>query len=94
MAASQKRGGAAVAEQHLVAVGQGEQLGQPVAQRAHLELHPRPGGGRCRGSRGPAAASAATASGRTLEGPQPKRPSAGSRSAGILISGSGGVTVP
>ena len=33
-------GGAAVAEQHLVAVGQGEQLGQPVAQRPHLELHP------------------------------------------------------
>ena len=35
-----ERRGAAVAEQHLVAVGQREQLGQPVAQRAHLELHP------------------------------------------------------
>ena len=32
-------GGAAVAEQHLVAVGEGEQLGEPVAQRTHLELH-------------------------------------------------------
>src|SRR5690606_27902089 len=31
------------------------------------------------------AASAATASGRTFEGPQPNRPSEGSRSAGILI---------
>ena len=31
---------AAVAEQHLVPVGEGEQLGQPVAQRPHLEPHP------------------------------------------------------
>ena len=35
-----ERRGAAVAEQHLVAVGEREQLGQPVAERAHLELHP------------------------------------------------------
>ncbi len=32
-----ERGGAAVAEQHLVAVGQVEQLGQPVAQRGDHE---------------------------------------------------------
>ena len=35
-----ERRGAAVAEQHLVAVGEREQLGEPVAQGAHLELHP------------------------------------------------------
>ena len=35
-----ERRGAAVAEQHLVAVGQREQLGQAVAQRPHLELDP------------------------------------------------------
>ena len=34
-------GGPAVAEQHLVAVGQGEELGQAVAERPDLELHPR-----------------------------------------------------
>ena len=33
-----ERRGATVAEQHLVAVRQGEQLGQPVPQRPHLEL--------------------------------------------------------
>ena len=38
---------------------------------------PAPGGGSCPGSLRPAAASAATASGRTFEGPDPKRPSRG-----------------
>ena len=36
---------------------------------------------------GAAAASASTASWRTLDGPEPKRPSAGSRSAGMRMSG-------
>ena len=35
-----ERRGAAVAEEHLVAVGEGEQLGQPVAQASDLELDP------------------------------------------------------
>ena len=48
-----ERRGAAVAEQHLVAVGQGEELGQPVAQGARPRTAPGPGGGRCRGSRAP-----------------------------------------
>ena len=34
-----ERRGAAVAEDHLVAVGEGQQLGEPVAQRTDLELH-------------------------------------------------------
>src|SRR6478735_1635117 len=37
------------------------------------------------------AASAATASGRTLDGPQPNRPSLGSRSSGMAMSGRGAV---
>ena len=36
-----ERGGAAVAEHDLVAVGQGEQLGEAAAQPAHLALHRR-----------------------------------------------------
>jgi hypothetical protein len=37
----ERRGRSAVAEQHLVAVGQAEQLGDVVAQRGHLEQHGR-----------------------------------------------------
>ena len=32
-------GGAAVAEDHLVSLGEGEQFAQPLAQPAHLRLH-------------------------------------------------------
>ena len=84
MAASQNSGGAAVAEQHLVAVGQREQRRPGPSRRRptttdtgawrwlvprYEPAHARPG--------------AATASGRTFDGPEPKRPSPGSRSAGM-----------
>ena len=84
-----EHGRAAVAEQDLLAVGQREQLGEPVA---HARRPSCTGAWRWRRAEEScrAAASAATASGRTLEGPQPNRPSAGSRSAGIVISGVGG----
>ena len=72
-----ERGGAAVAEDDLVAVGQREQRGQAVAdpldQRRDRGLPVR--GAEVADARTPA--SAASASGRTLDGPQPKRPSAG-----------------
>src|SRR3954451_18919675 len=47
-------------------------------------------------SAAPREARASTAAGRILAGPQPKRPSAGSRSAGILsaLTGVDSVTVP
>ena len=76
-----ERGGAAVAERDLVAVGRGEELGEPERTRPTRSLT---GGWRCEVPihRSPDA-SAASASGRTLEGPQPKRPSPGFRSVGI-----------
>ena len=76
-------GRAAVAERDLVAVGQREQLAadprgsrRPAPSRASA-------GVRCPSPRRPAADSRASASGRTFEGPQPKRPSAGFSSSGI-----------
>ena len=87
---SQNSGRPAVAEHDLVAVGQGEQLGQPVAQLADREAH---GGlavaGAQVGGRTPLAR-ALTASGRILDGPQPKRPSAGQQLGG---DGDGGEVV-
>ena len=78
VATSQNAVDAAVAEHDLPAVGQGEQLVQAGAHRAaRPALHRRLAVATCRGSVWPAAASASTASGRTLDGPQPKRPSAG-----------------
>ena len=55
---------------------------------------PGPAGGRCRGSRGRRRPAPRRPRGGPSTGPQPKRPSAGSRSTGILMSGSGGVTRP
>ena len=75
-------GRAAVAERHLVAVGQPEQLTEPGADARRPDRARAPGDARCP-SRSARSASAASASGRTFEGPQPKRPSAGLRSAGI-----------
>ena len=49
-AASQNDGAAAVAEQHLVAVGQREQVGEPGADATDDRRAPRAGGGWCRGS--------------------------------------------
>ena len=49
----------------------------PARIRADQTASPAPGGATCRAASRPAAARAATASGRTLDGPQPKRPSAG-----------------
>ena len=85
-AASQNERRAAVAEQHLVAVGQREQLGEPVADARARPTARRRAGGSCRGSRGAASASAATASSRTFDGPEPKRPSVGRRSGGSTMS--------
>ena len=82
-------GGAAVAEDDLVAVGQREQLGRGRRGRARPGRAPAPGGARCP-SASARSASAASASGRTFEGPQPKRPSAGFSSAGIWV-GLGGL---
>ena len=50
-----------------------------------------PGGGWCRGTPAPASPSAASASTRTFDGPEPKRPSAGSSSGGRRMS-AGSVT--
>ena len=75
----------AVAEDDLVAVGHREQLAQPVAHPADQVLDRRLP---VRGAeqRRPRSASACSCSGRTFDGPQPKRPSAGLRSAGIVSS--------
>ena len=75
-------GRAAVAEHDLVAVGQREQRRpSPDRTRPTTSLTVR---WRCEVPRyvAPVAASAATASGRTFDGPEPKRPSAGLRSVG------------
>ena len=82
-----ERGRAAVAEHDLVAVGQARR-----ARRARCGRDPpgpsrAPGGATCRGGADPAAARCASCSGRTFDGPQPNRPSAGSRSLGITRLG-------
>ena len=74
-------GRAAVAEGDLVAVGSAKSSASPLRTRADQVPHRRlavRGAHQVRRS-----ASAARASGRTLEGPQPKRPSAGFSSPGI-----------
>src|SRR5262249_37471326 len=76
----------AVAEQHLVAVGQANSSAMPLRRRLTMKrtvawrwLVPR---------YSPAsAARASTASWRIFEGPHPKRPSDGSRLAGMRVSG-------
>ena len=78
-------GRAAVAERDLVAVGQAEELAEPARTRP---TRSRTGAWRCEvpisvGALG----EPASASGRTFEGPQPKRPSAGFSSAGICGGG-------
>ena len=67
---------AAVAEDHLVAVGQREQL--PDARRGpgRPGSSPVPAGARCRTGR-PRRPAPASCSGRTFDGPQPNRPSRG-----------------
>ena len=88
-----ERRGAAVAEHDLVALGQREQLGEPLA---HPADQARTGACRCEVpmQRRAGAASAASCSGRTLEGPQPNRPSAGSRSAGMLTPAAAAPAAP
>ena len=74
---------AAVAEDDLVAVGHREKFAQPVADPADEVLDR---GLPVRGAeqRGGAVASACSCSGRTLDGPQPKRPSLGLMLSGIV----------
>ena len=72
-----ERGGAAVAEQDLVAVGEREEVGEAVADTAHDRAHAVAAVAGARGSRRRRPPSAATASVRTFDGPDPKRPSAG-----------------
>ena len=82
VAASQNSVGAAVAEHDLVAVGQREQLAQAV--RGPVRPPDLTVGWRWLVPRNdpPVAASAASASGRTFDGPDPKRPSAGQQVGG------------
>ena len=87
VAASQKTVEPPSPSTHLVAVGQVEQLAEPGADVGRRRSGPRPGGGWCRDSSNRWPARSASASGRTLDGPQPKRPSRGSRSAGRRIAG-------
>ena len=94
-AASQNSGGAAVAEHDLVAVGQGEELGQPGAHAADHGLHRRLAVRRARGSV-PAAASGADRLGPHLG--RPAAEAAVGRAAGRpgsrICGGSGAITVP
>ena len=64
-----ERGRAAVAEHDLVALGQREQLAPRRRGPCRPGSSPGPGGGRCRAGSRPSVASAATASGRTFDGP-------------------------
>ncbi len=74
-------GRAAVAESDLVAVGQGEKLAEPERTRP---TRSRTGAWRCEVPiSADCPASFSSASGRTFDGPQPKRPSAGLSSVGI-----------
>ena len=76
-----ERRGAAVAERHLVTVGQRRRA--PRARRGPAPTRSLTGRWRCEVPiTSVASASAASASGRTFEGPQPKRPSAGRSSSG------------
>ena len=79
-------GGAAVAEHHLVAVGEREQLAQAARAAGPPPTSPAPGGGWCRGRWAPPPARAATCSGRTFDGPLPKRPSDGFSPSGMRMS--------
>ena len=77
-----ERGRAAVAEQDLVAVGQREQLGQPVAQLADREAHRGLAvAGAQVGRRTPRSARS-TASGRTFDGPAAEAAVAGQQVGG------------
>ena len=76
-------GGAAVAERDLVAVGQREELGEAVLH-ARDQVPDRRLAVRGPHQLGPLG-ELARASGRTFEGPQPKRPSAGFSAAGISV---------
>ena len=71
----------AVAEHDLPAVGQAEQRRQPGAHRSHDSPHRLLAMGRAEPAL-PTSARACTASGRTFDGPHPKRPSAGSSDRG------------
>ena len=77
-----ERGGAAVAEHHLVAVGQRRTATRRPRGPGPRGSSPAPAGATCRAASVPVAASASSASTRTLDGPAPKRPSAGCRSVG------------
>ena len=85
-------GGAAVAEHDLVAVGQVEEGGESFADAARRCSSP--GAWRCEVpiSSEPVAASASRWLVWIFEGPAPKRPSAGRRSAGIVIASVIGLT--
>ena len=76
-------GRAAVAERDLVAVGRAEQLRRRRCARGRRARAPASGGARCPAGRAWSPASAASCSGRTFEGPQPKRPSEGLSAAGM-----------
>ena len=79
-------GRAAVAERDLVAVGQAEELAEARAHAAD-QVADRRLAVRGAHQRPTRSASFASASGRTFEGPQPKRPSAGFSSVGICGGG-------
>ena len=65
--------------------------GRPARRgRRRRAASPAPGGATCRRRCVPAARTASSCSGRTFDGPQPNRPSAGSRSAGRRNVGGGG----
>ena len=81
-----ERGRSAVADEDLVALRDAEERGELLAHAADEVLHR---GLAVRGAedrRAPTASSASSCAGRTFEGPQPKRPSAGRRSRGISIA--------
>ena len=79
-----------VAEHDLVAVGEREELAHAGAHPADLRLDRLLAVAGAEVRARATSASASTWAGRTLEGPDPKRPSEGSNSAGILMSGMSG----
>ena len=81
---------AAVAEHDLPAVGQAEQVGQPGAHGADELLDRRLAVRRAHHASARRRATASSCSGRTLDGPQPKRPSAGQQVRGDAQRGGGG----
>ena len=76
--------GAAVADQHLVAVGEREQLGEPAIGCDRRHCARRPCGGWCRGSRARRRRARRPPRCGTFDGPEPKRPSRGAELGGYL----------